>query len=229
MCGRYRRTTQQEELARRYGIPIPVQTDLPINWNIAPGQDVLAIRYNGETKRRSLDALRWGLIPGWAKDEKIAYKTINARMETVETAPSYRSAFKKRRCLIPADGFYEWRRRGGPKSPYSIGMKHDRPFVFAGLWEGWKAPGSDDWLRTCTIITTEANELLAQIHDRMPVILPEEFHPAWLGETHTADLKVLLRPFPADEMKMFEISSRVNSARNNDAEILRPVASDKLF
>jgi putative SOS response-associated peptidase YedK len=229
MCGRYRRTTQQEELARRYGIPIPVQTDLPICWNIAPGQDVLAIRYNGQTNRRSLDALRWGLIPGWANDEKIAYKTINARMETVETTPSYRTAFKKRRCLIPADGFYEWRRRGGPRSPYSIGMKDDRPFVFAGLWEGWRAPGSDDWLRTCTIITTEANELLAQIHDRMPVILPEEFHAAWLGETQMADLKVLLRPFPADEMKMFEISSRVNSARNNDAEILRPAASDELF
>jgi putative SOS response-associated peptidase YedK len=226
MCGRYRRTTQQEELARRYKIPIPVQTDLPISWNIAPSQDVLAIRYNGETGQRSLDALRWGLIPSWAKDEKIAFKTINARMETVETAPSYRSAFKKRRCLIPADGFYEWRRHGGPKAPFSIGMKDDRPFVFAGLWEGWKAPGSNDWLRTCTIITTEANELVAQIHDRMPVILPEQFHATWLGESHVADLKALLRPFPVDEMKMFEISPRVNSARNNDAEILRPVSSE---
>jgi len=226
MCGRYRRTTQQEELARRYKIPIPVQTDLPISWNIAPSQDVLAIRYNGETGQRSLDALRWGLIPSWAKDEKIAFKTINARMETVETAPSYRSAFKKRRCLIPADGFYEWRRHGGPKAPFSIGMKDDRPFVFAALWEGWKAPGSNDWLRTCTIITTEANELVAQIHDRMPVILPEQFHAAWLGESHVADLKALLRPFPAEEMKMVEISPRVNSARNNDAEILRPVSSE---
>jgi putative SOS response-associated peptidase YedK len=224
MCGRYRRTTQQEELARRYKIPIPVQTDLPISWNIAPSQDVLAIRYNGETGQRSLDALRWGLIPSWAKDEKIAFKTINARMETVETAPSYRSAFKKRRCLIPADGFYEWRRHGGPKAPFSIGMKDDRPFVFAGLWEGWKAPGSNDWLRTCTIITTEANELVAQIHDRMPVILPGQFHAAWLGQSQVADLKALLRPFPADEMKMFEIGPRVNSARNNDAEILRPVS-----
>ena len=226
MCGRYRRTTQQEELARRYKIPIPVQTDLPISWNIAPSQDVLAIRYNGETGQRSLDALRWGLIPSWARDERIVFKTINARMETVETAPSYRSAFKKRRCLIPADGFYEWRRHGGPKAPFSIGMKDDRPFVFAGLWEGWKAPGSNDWLRTCTIITTEANELVAQIHDRMPVILPEQFHAAWLGESHVGDLKALLRPFPADEMKMFEISPRVNSARNNDAEILRPVSSE---
>jgi putative SOS response-associated peptidase YedK len=226
MCGRYRRTTQQEELARRYKIPIPLQTDLPISWNIAPGQDVLAIRYNGKTGRRSLDTLRWGLIPNWAKDEKIAYKTINARMETVDTAPSYRDAFKNRRCLIPADGFYEWRRFGGPKAPYSVGMKNDGPFLFAGLWEGWKSPGSYEWLRTCTIITTEANELLAQIHDRMPVILPEEFHAVWLGESEMTDLKTLLRPFPADEMEMFEISPRVNSARNNDAEILRPVLSE---
>jgi putative SOS response-associated peptidase YedK len=222
MCGRYRRTTQEEELARRYNIPIPTQRDLPISWNIAPSQDVLVVRYNSETGQRSLDALRWGLVPNWAKDEKIGYKTINARMETVDTAPSFRGAFRKRRCLIPADGFYEWRKIGGPKAPYSITMKDDRPFVFAGLWEGWKAPGSDDWLRTCTIITTEANDLLAQIHNRMPVILPEELHAAWLGETSVADLKTLLQPFPASEMKMLEISPRVNSPKNNDPDIIQP-------
>jgi putative SOS response-associated peptidase YedK len=222
MCGRYRRTTHEEELARRYNIPIPVQTDLPVSWNIAPGQDVLVIRYNSKTRRRSLDPLRWGLIPNWARDEKVAYKTINARMETVDTAPSFRSAFQKRRCLIPADGFYEWRKIGGRKLPYSIGMKDDRPFVFAGLWEGWKAPGSDHWLRTCTIITTEPNELLAQIHNRMPVILPEELHAAWLGEIEVAELKTLLRPFPASEMRMLEISPRVNSPKNNDPDVVRP-------
>jgi putative SOS response-associated peptidase YedK len=222
MCGRYRRTTQEEELARRYNIPIPTQTDLPISWNIAPSQKVLVVRYNSETGRRSLDALRWGLIPSWAKDEKIGYKTINARMETVDTTPSFRGAFRKRRCLIPADGFYEWRKIGGRKAPFSIAMKDDRPFVFAGLWEGWKPPGSDEWLRTCTIITTEANELLAQIHNRMPVILPEELHAAWLGESSVADPKTLLQPFPASEMKMLEISPRVNSPKNNDPDIIRP-------
>jgi putative SOS response-associated peptidase YedK len=112
MCGRYRRTTSEEELARRYHIPIPPQRDLPISWNIAPTQDVLAVRCNPETKQRSLDALNWGLIPNWAKDTKIAYKAINARVESVDTAPSYREAFKKRRCLIPADGFYEWKTDG---------------------------------------------------------------------------------------------------------------------
>jgi putative SOS response-associated peptidase YedK len=143
MCGRYRRTTSEEELARLYHIPIPPQRDLSISWNIAPNQDVLVIRYNPKAKQRSLDSLRWGLIPYWAKDPKIAFKTINARAETVDSAPSYREAFKKRRCLIPADGFYEWRTIGGTKIPFAIAMKDDRPFVFAGLWEGWKDPGSD--------------------------------------------------------------------------------------
>jgi SOS response associated peptidase (SRAP) len=145
MCGRYRRTTAEEELARRYHIPIPPQRDLPISWNIAPSQDVLAIRFNPETKQRRLDALRWGLIPYWAKDPKIAYRTINARAESVDTAPSYRQAFKKRRCLVPADTFYEWKKVVGGKAPYSIGMKDDSPFVLAGLWEGWKDPATDEW------------------------------------------------------------------------------------
>ena len=176
MCGRYRRTTQEEELARLYHIPIPKQTDLPISYNIAPSQKVLTIRFNPETQARSLDALQWGLIPYWAKDPKIAYRTINARAETVDKAPSYRQAFKKRRCLIPADGFYEWRKTAKPKLPFAIAMKDGRPFTFAGLWENWKDPGSGEWLRTCTIITGEPNELVAQIHPRMPVILPEQHH-----------------------------------------------------
>jgi putative SOS response-associated peptidase YedK len=149
MCGRYRRTTAEEELARRYNIPIPKQTDLPISYNIAPSQKGLAIRFNPETnqrttptptRRRSLDALQWGLVPYRAKDPKIAHKTINARVETVDTAPSYRQAFKKRRCLIPADGFYEWKEVVGGKIPYSIAMKDDLPFVVAGLWEVGEMP-----------------------------------------------------------------------------------------
>jgi putative SOS response-associated peptidase YedK len=133
MCGRYRRTTQEEELARLYHIPIPKQTDLPISYNIAPSQQVLTIRFNPETQQRSLDALQWGLIPSWANDPKIGYKTVNARVETIDTAPSFREAFKKRRCLIPADGFYEWQKVVGGKIPFSIGMKDDAPFVFEAL------------------------------------------------------------------------------------------------
>jgi len=142
MCGRYRRTTSDEEFARRYNIPVPPQLDLPISYNIAPTQNVLAIRLNPTTRQRTLDVLRWGLIPTWAKDEKIAYKTINARVETVDTAPSYRGAFKKRRCLIPADGFYEWKKVLGGKIPYSIQMSDGGPFVFAGLWEAGNRPGA---------------------------------------------------------------------------------------
>jgi putative SOS response-associated peptidase YedK len=220
MCGRYRRTTAEEELARRYHISIPPQRDLPISWNIAPTQDVLVIRFNRESKQRTLDALRWGLIPYWAKDPKIAYKTVNARVETVETAPSYREAFKKRRCLIPVDGFYEWKKVLGGKIPYSISMKDGSPFVFAGLWEGWKDPANGEWLRTCTIITGEPNELVREIHTRMPVILPEEHHDAWLSAEAG---KEVLVPFPADRMRAWPISPRVNTPGNDDPEIITPI------
>jgi putative SOS response-associated peptidase YedK len=135
MCGRYRRTTREEELARLYHIPIPSQTDLPISYNIAPSQKVLTIRLNPETRERSLDALQWGLIPYWAKDPKLAYRTINARAETVDRALSFRRAFAKRRCLIPADGFYEWRKTAKPKLPFAIAMKDGHPFTFAPALE----------------------------------------------------------------------------------------------
>ncbi len=140
MCGRYRRTTAEEELARRYNIRRPKQTDLPISYNIAPSQKVLTIRFNPKTKQRSLDALQWGLIPYWAKDPKFAYKTIDARVETVDTAPSYREAFKKRRCLIPSDGFYEWKKVLGGKIPYSISMKDDSPSCSPGCGKAGKIP-----------------------------------------------------------------------------------------
>src|SRR5258707_7332150 len=161
--------------------------------------------------------LRWGLVPYWAKDEKIGFKTINARAETVDTAHSFRSAFKKRRCLIPADGFYEWKKVIGGKIPYSIEMKDGSPFVFAGLWEGWQNPETQEWLRTCTIITRQPNEFVAEIHTRMPVILPPETHDRWLlGEAG----KEVLRPFPAKEMQISRISTRVNKPENNDAGLL---------
>jgi putative SOS response-associated peptidase YedK len=219
MCGRYRRTTAEEELAKRYHIPIPRQTDLPISWNIAPSQNVLVIRKNPQTGERSLDAIKWGLVPSWAKDERIAYKTINARVETVDTSPSFRTAFKKRRCLIPADGFYEWQRVGDLKQPFAIGLKSGEPFCFAGLWEGWRK-SENEWLKTCTIVTTEPNEFMAIIHNRMPVILPEAVHEAWLsGEAG----KEILTPYPAEEMTAWPISTRVNSPRNNDSRIIDQV------
>jgi putative SOS response-associated peptidase YedK len=149
MCGRYRRTRKEDELAKLYGIKIPPARDVPISWNVALLQDVWAVRRNPDTGERSLDALRWGLVPAWAKDPKMGYKTINARVETANTSPSYRSAFKKRRCLILADGFYEWRKpnAGRLKIPYAIGMADGRTFAFAGFWEGWQDPSTGEWLR----------------------------------------------------------------------------------
>jgi putative SOS response-associated peptidase YedK len=223
MCGRYRRTTREEELCRIYNIPIPPQRDLPISYNIAPSHDVLVIRFNPATSQRSLDALRWGLVPHWAEDKRIGVRTINARCETIHTAPSFKKAFRRRRCLIPADGFYEWAMIGEAKVPFAINMKDDSPFVFAGLWEGWRTSSTDEWLRTCTIITCDANGLVSQIHPRMPVILPVEHHPVWLGETEDGDLKALLRPYPADGMKMWPISQRVNNPKNDDSFLLDPI------
>jgi putative SOS response-associated peptidase YedK len=196
---------------------------LPVSNNIAPSQNVLAIRFNLETRERTLGQLRWGLIPYWAKDSKIAYRTINARAESVDKASSFRQAFAKRRCLIPADGYYEWRKTATPKLPFAIAMKDGRPFTFAGLWENWKDPESGEWLRTCTIITGEPNEFVAEIHPRMPVILPDQHHAAWLGETDDGDLKALLVPYPSDRMRMWEISPRVNSPKNDDPSLWEPV------
>jgi putative SOS response-associated peptidase YedK len=229
MCGRYRRTSQEEELARLYRIPIPKQTDLPISFNIAPSQNVLAVRYDAKSSARSFASFRWGLIPPWAKDEKIGYKTINARMETIQTAPSYRKAFKNRRCLILANGFYEWRRTGGPKVPFDIALEGDEPFAFAGIWEVWKNPANQEWVLSCSIVTTEANGLIAQIHDRMPVILNSEDEAAWLGEEQRDDLMELLKPFPANQVKMREISTRVNDPKNDDASLLDPIPSLEHF
>ena len=149
-----------------------------------------------KSQQHSLDALQWGLIPYWAKDPKIAYRTINARAETVDKAPSYRLAFLKRRCLIPADGFYEWRKTAKPKLPFALRHERRTPVhLCSGSREKWRDPGSGERLRTCTIITGEPNELVAQIHPRMPVILHEQHHAAWLGETENGNLKELRSPF----------------------------------
>jgi putative SOS response-associated peptidase YedK len=161
-----------------------------------------------------------GLFRTGPKIQRWRTRPINARAETIDTAPSYRQAFKKRRSLVPADGFFEWKKVLDGKIPYSIGMKDNSAFVFAGLWEGWKDPANGEWLHTCTIITGEPNEFVRQIHTRMPVILPEEHHDSWLsGEAG----KEILVPYPADRMKAWPISPRVNSPKNDASEIIVPV------
>jgi putative SOS response-associated peptidase YedK len=195
----------------------------PPRWNGAPSQDLLVVRRNHKTGEVSLDPLRWGLIPYWCADPKGGRKPINAKCETVRDLPTFREAYRNCRCILPVDGFFEWKAIKGQKAkqPYAIAMKDGVPFGIAGIWENWKEPASGEWIRTFAIITTDANELVAEIHDRMPVILPREGYARWLGEE--ADPRDLMRPFPPELMRMWPISSRVNKPENDDPSILDPI------
>jgi putative SOS response-associated peptidase YedK len=197
--------------------------DFRPRYNIAPGQDVLCVIRDGENR---IEHLRWGLIPFWAKDPAIGNRLINARAETVAEKPSFRSAFAKRRCLVVADGFYEWRPEGKRKVPVYVFLKSKKPFGFAGLYENWKDPGGRE-IRTCTIITTEANDLVRPIHDRMPVILPEGVEDRWLdpSEGSRERLQAILTPYPAGEMAAFEVTSIVNSAAHDAPDCITPARS----
>lgn len=191
-------------------------------YNIAPTHEVPVVL---DVARNELTPVRWGLIPSWSKDASAAAKMINARCETVHEKPAFRSAFKKRRCLVPAEGFYEWQKiPGAGKQPYNIQMKSGQPFAFAGLWESWKnSEGAD--VRTCTIITTTPNAVTEPIHDRMPVILPVGTYDAWLDPaTNVDDLKAFLIPYASDEMMAYPVSTRVGSVQNNDASLIEPLA-----
>ena len=197
-------------------------------YNVAPGQDVAVVR--AAESGRCLAMLRWGLIPAWAKDPKIAWKLINARSETAAEKPSFRAAFRHRRCLIPADGFYEWQREGKTRQPWLFGLRDGTPFAFAGLWEQWRIPEAaahtgplaerrpGDAAKTCTILTTAANDTVAPVHGRMPVILPPETWDAWL-----AGEEVPLAPYPADAMTAHPVSTLVNRAANEDPRCVEPV------
>jgi putative SOS response-associated peptidase YedK len=172
------------------GIP-----NAPAHYNGAPGQDYLVARVHPETDDMTLDMIRWGLLPSWAKDRKMAWKMINARAETVTTAPAFKKAFEKRRCLLPVDGLFEWKKVGKEKRPYMTAMNDGEAFTLAGLWENWKDPHSGEWVRTFTIITTDANELVGQLHDRMPVVIAPEDGERWLKGPNPREL---LSPYPAD-------------------------------
>lgn len=219
MCGRYARFTPAEIYARLFDAEGAVA--LAPRYNVAPSQSVLAAR-SLAGGRRELVTLRWGLIPFWAKDAKTGYSTINARAETVATKPAFRQPFRKRRCLIAADGFYEWQRTDGRKQPYYIHLRESEPFAFAGLWEHWEREG--ETIESCTIIVTHANTLVAAIHDRMPVILSPEDYDTWLDPEleSTGALAPLLRPYPADRMVASPVGVAVNNPRNDGPELLVP-------
>ncbi len=222
MCGRFVAKKPPQEIARWFrttGVP----PNYPPRYHIAPTDEVLTVRYNPEDGLRHLNALRWGLVPIWAKDRKGAAKLINARSETAASLTTFKDAYAKRRCLIPADGVYEWRVIDDKtKEPFAI-MPADNPlFAFAGLWERWRDPESKEIVRSCTILTTTANDLLRPIHERMPVILDETDWSRWLGESTAApdELRALLKPYPADRMRTYRITSRVNSVKNDDEAVL---------
>ena len=222
MCGRYVLTTPVEHLAEEFGLT-GVPPEISPNYNVAPTQEVAAVLEEGGERR--LEMLRWGLIPSWAKDPGIGSRMINARSETAPEKPSFRGAFKKRRCLIPADGFYEWQRTNDDKQPFYIHMEDGIPLAFAGLWESWQSPEGPE-IRTCTILTTDANELLAPIHNRMPVILQPEAYDPWLApDTRDLDLlSSLLVSYPGDAMEAYPVSRRVNSPANNEPGCVESVA-----
>jgi putative SOS response-associated peptidase YedK len=224
VCGRYSITTPAEAMQRvfRFAGPLP---NLPPRYNVAPSQQVPIVRREQDNVARELVQVRWGLIPLWAKDEKIGAKMINACAEGIDAKPSFREAFKRgRRCLIPADGFYEWQKEGSAKQPWRITLADGGPLAFAGLWERWEKAPDGVPVESCTIITTAANALVATLHDRMPVILPASAYGPWLGEVNASsrELLALLKPYPPDAMRAYPVSTVVNSARNDTPECIEP-------
>ena len=211
MCGRFVLLTVGKELAERFHLEeVP---DLSPRYNVAPTQMVAIIRLDRETGRWQLNLVKWGLVPFWAKDASIGHKLINARGESAAEKPAFRSAFRQRRCLVLADGFYQWKKGKVGKQPYLFRMSDGSPFAFAGLWDRWKGP-EDEIIESCTLLTTDANELMETIHDRMPVILHPRDYDLWL-DTEVRDprmLTPLLRPYPSNEMEMLLVNQKVNKA-----------------
>ncbi|MDT3415155.1 MULTISPECIES: SOS response-associated peptidase [Brevibacillus] len=222
MCGRFTLVTDPEKLMSRFHLQ-EIPFDLKPRYNIAPGQQIPAILADGG--RRRIGQLRWGLVPSWAQDDKIGYKMINARAETLQEKPAFRRLFERKRCMIPADGFFEWKQMDGRKQPMRITMRDGEPFAFAGLFDTWTAPDGQK-LHTCTIITTRPNEVVADIHDRMPVILRPEDEDLWLDrEKYDPDLlQSLLVPFDPGQMRAYPVSAIVGSPKNDFPACIEEVA-----
>lgn len=222
MCGRFTLTTTLGAVALRFRVRTGFEDAASIpRYNIAPTQTVIVV---GDDGQRHLTRMRWGLIPSWAKDPAIGNRMINARAETVATRPAFRTALCKRRCLVVATGFYEWQQRPREKQPYYLALKSLEPFGFAGLWDTWTSPDGEE-IKSCTIITTEANELLRPIHDRMPVIMTREAEAIWLDPTiqDPTQLLPLLKSYPAEGMELYPVSTRVNNPAHEGPECIVPL------
>jgi len=220
MCGRYTLTADGGAITEIFKVTEAVE--LSPRYNVAPTQEVAVVGRNHEGGR-TLGTMRWGLIPSWAKDPSIGSRLINARSETVAEKPAFRASFKKRRCLVVADGFYEWKKVGSAKQPYYIGLKGHPPFAIAGLWDRWRDKESGETIRSCTLLTTGPNALTETIHDRMPVILHPEDYDRWLDpEFHDREaLESCLRPYEADAMEAYPVSTLVNNVRNDRPECIQ--------
>jgi len=223
MCGRYR-LSRRTQIIEEYFETADWQDDWSPRYNIAPTQPIPVIRQNPKEPIRELSLMRWGLIPHWSKDASGAAGMINARSETAATKPAFRDALKSRRCLIPADGFYEWQRRGSAKQPFCFEVGDGGLFAFAGLWERWRDP-SGQRVKSCSILTTTPNAVTSVVHDRMPVILGKDDYDLWLdpGMQNVAVVSELLKPYDAKSMRSYPVSSRVNHVANDDEECSRPV------
>jgi putative SOS response-associated peptidase YedK len=223
MCGRYR-LSRRKQIIEEHFDSVSGEEDWIPRYNVAPTQSIPVIRQNPKEPVRELSLMRWGLIPSWAKDSSGAARMINARSETASTKPAFRDALKSRRCLIPADGFYEWKRDGKTKQPYCFEVGEDELFAFAGLWDRWKE-SSGNWVKTCSILTTTPNAVTAPVHDRMPVILDRDGYDLWLdpGMQNLAAASDLLKPYDARLMRCFPIGTRINHVANDDEECSRPV------
>jgi putative SOS response-associated peptidase YedK len=226
MCGRYR-LSRRKQLVDEYFGTDSGDSDWNPRYNIAPTQPVPVIRQHPTVPTRKLSLLRWGLIPSWARDSSVAAGMINARSETAAVKPAFREALASHRCLIPADGFYEWQRNGKTKQPYCLQVGAGELFAFAGLWDRWTNP-QEEIIESCTILTTTPNSLLSDIHDRMPVILTTADYELWLDPAfkNIASVSEMLKPFDSVLMRRYPVSTRVNHVVNDDAECAKPVEPD---
>ena len=224
MCGRFTLRASTNVLAEQFAAIADIVFEP--RFNVAPSQPIAAVRLRPGSVpcQRELIPLRWGLIPSWAKEASMGNRMINARSETVAEKPAFRAAFRRRRCLIPADGFFEWQRRGKAKQPFFVQMSDELPFAIAGLWESWEGP-DHSMIESCTILTTEPNALMEPIHDRMPVILRAEVYDPWLGsgQSDPESLKELLVPYDAGQMKVHPVSTFVNRTTNEGPECIAPI------
>ena len=226
MCGRVRLSSDVSKIKLVFSIPPhPPMPNFPPGWNTAPTDLLPVVRCDRRAGERSLDLLRWGLIPHWAKNINVGFANINAKAEGIENRPAFREAFQRRRCLVPVDNFYEWKKTATGKQPYAVALANDGLMALAGLWENWRSPAGE-WVRSFAVITTTPNKLCAELHNRMPVVLGPKAWQVWLGEepADLRQLKALLVPYPSEGMTCWPVSTRVGSIKNNDASLIEPIA-----